>query len=150
MFFKGKEYLEGPDFDPVQFYKDLEKRMLDEVNKLTDGEDYDRIIEILDVEDNETFDIKLHSGSLDEYVTKLDDGKFEVKIPVPERFENKAYCRIGGVRVCVWHVRVHGAERVCRCECRRWEWGHLIRYAGREWEYHICHARRDTSPPRGR
>ena len=24
MFFKGKEYLEGPDFDPVQFYKDLE------------------------------------------------------------------------------------------------------------------------------
>ena len=24
MFFNGKEYLEGPDFDPVQFYKDLE------------------------------------------------------------------------------------------------------------------------------
>ena len=59
------------------------------VDKLTDGEDYDRIIEILDVEENETFDIKLHSGSLNEYVTKLEDGKFEVKIPVPEKFEGK-------------------------------------------------------------
>lgn len=60
-----------------------------EVKKLTEGTEYDRIIEILDIEENETFDIKLHSGSLDEYVTKLEDGKFEVKIPVPEKFENK-------------------------------------------------------------
>lgn len=60
-----------------------------EVNKLTEGTDYDRIIEILDIEENETFDIKLHSGSLDEYVTKLENGKFEVKIPVPEKFKGK-------------------------------------------------------------
>ena len=61
-----------------------------EVNKLTEGTDYDRIIEILDVTENETFDIKLHSGSLNEYVTKLENGKFEVKIPVPEKFEGKS------------------------------------------------------------
>ncbi len=60
-----------------------------EVKKLTEGDDYDRIIKILDVEENETFDIKLHSGSLDEYITKLEDGKFEVKLPVPEKLEGK-------------------------------------------------------------
>lgn len=60
-----------------------------EVDKLTEGAEYDRIIEILDIEENETFDIKLHSGSLDKYVTELEDGKFEVKIPVPEKFEGK-------------------------------------------------------------
>ncbi len=60
-----------------------------EVNKLTEGTEYDRIIEILDVEENETFDIKLHSGSLDEYVTKLEDGKFEVRIPIPAKFKGK-------------------------------------------------------------
>ena len=59
------------------------------VDKLTDGEEYDRIIEVLDVEENETFDIKLHSGSLDNYVTKLEDGKFEVKLPIPEKFQGK-------------------------------------------------------------
>ena len=60
-----------------------------EVNKLTEGTDYDRIIEVLNVEEDETFDIKLHSGSLDKYVTKLEDGKFEVKIPIPEKFNGK-------------------------------------------------------------
>lgn len=59
------------------------------VEKLTDGEEYNRIIEVLNVEENETFDIKLHSDSLDEYVTKLEDAKFEVKIPVPEKFKGK-------------------------------------------------------------
>lgn len=60
-----------------------------EVEKLTDGADYNRIIGILDVDENETFDIKLHSGSLNKYVTELKDGKFEVKIPIPEKFEGK-------------------------------------------------------------
>ncbi len=60
-----------------------------EVDKLTEGAEYERIIEILDIEENETFDIKLHSSSLDKYVTELEDGKFEVKIPVPEKFEGK-------------------------------------------------------------
>ncbi len=60
-----------------------------EVEKLTEGTDYDRIMEILDVEENETFDIKLYSDSLGNYITKLDDGKFEVKLPVPEKFKGK-------------------------------------------------------------
>lgn len=61
-----------------------------EVEKLTEGTDYDRIIKILDVKENETFDIKIRSGSIDNYVAKLEDGKFEVKIPVPEKLKGKA------------------------------------------------------------
>ncbi len=60
-----------------------------EVTKLTAGEEYDRIVKILDVQDNETFDIKLHSHSLNTYITKLDEGKFEVKLPIPEKFKGK-------------------------------------------------------------
>ncbi len=60
-----------------------------EVNKLTGGTEYDRIVDILDVEENEMFDIKLHSASLDTHVTKLENGKFEVKIPVPEKLAGK-------------------------------------------------------------
>ncbi len=60
-----------------------------EVTKLTEGTDYDRIIEILGVEENETFDIKLYSGSTDNYVKKLENGQFEVKIPIPEKFKGK-------------------------------------------------------------
>lgn len=60
-----------------------------EVEKLEDGAEYDRIQSILDADESESYDIKLHSGSLGEYVTELENGKFEVKIPVPEKFEGK-------------------------------------------------------------
>lgn len=59
------------------------------VDRLTEGTEYDRIIELLDVGESETFDIKLHSGSIDNYVTMLEDGEFEVKIPVPEKLKGK-------------------------------------------------------------
>ncbi len=61
-----------------------------EIEELTDGEAYDKILAALDVEESITFDIKLHSGSLGEYITKLENGQFEVKIPIPEEFAGKA------------------------------------------------------------
>lgn len=57
--------------------------------ELTSGTEYDRIIKILNVSDNLTFDLKLYSNSLGEYITKLSDGTFEVKIPIPENFKGK-------------------------------------------------------------
>ncbi|MDD6880411.1 MAG: LPXTG cell wall anchor domain-containing protein [Firmicutes bacterium] len=60
-----------------------------EVKNVTSGTEYDRIMKVLDVENSKTFDIKLHSASKDDYVTKLDNGKFEVKIPIDKQFEGK-------------------------------------------------------------
>ena len=60
-----------------------------QANKLTSGSEYERIVKLLNLTDNLTFDLKLYSNSLDEYITKLDDGTFEVKIPVPENFKGK-------------------------------------------------------------
>lgn len=60
-----------------------------EVEKLTSGEEYSRIIKAIGTESGEMFEIKLYSSSLDKYITKLENGKFEVKLPVPEKFQNK-------------------------------------------------------------
>lgn len=60
-----------------------------EVDRLTDGEEYDRICKAIEADDNETYDIRLHSDTLDNRVTKLANGKFLVRIPVPERFKGK-------------------------------------------------------------
>lgn len=60
-----------------------------EVDKIIDGDDYLKLIKLLGVKDNETFDLKLYSETLSEYVSKLDNGKFEVKIPISEKFKNK-------------------------------------------------------------
>lgn len=58
-----------------------------EVEKLTSGIEYDKIKKAIDVEQSVTFDIKLHSDSTDKYVTKLDDGSFEVRIPIPDGWD---------------------------------------------------------------
>jgi len=60
-----------------------------QAEELTSGTEYEKILEILDVKDSVTYDLKLYSNSTEEYITKLDDGNFEVKIPVPEEFEGK-------------------------------------------------------------
>ncbi len=59
------------------------------VEQLTAGEVYDNIIKVLDVKENVTYDIKLHSGSTQKYISTLSNGKFEVKLPVPAAFEGK-------------------------------------------------------------
>ncbi len=60
-----------------------------QINKLTKGDEYERIMNVLNVRESETFDIKLYSASRDNYVTKLDDGNFEVSLPIPEKLLGK-------------------------------------------------------------
>ena len=60
-----------------------------EVEKITSGKEYDKLIKILNVEENEMFDIKLYSSAKNEYITKLENGKFEVRIPIPKKLEGK-------------------------------------------------------------
>lgn len=60
-----------------------------QAKQLTSGAEYDKIIKLLDVKEHAMFDLKLYSSSLEKYVTKLEDGAFEVKIPVPENLKGK-------------------------------------------------------------
>lgn len=59
-----------------------------EVENIT-GEEQEKLLNTLNVEDGETFDIKLHSGSLNDYVTQTEKDGFQVAIPVPERLKGQ-------------------------------------------------------------
>ena len=60
-----------------------------QVSKITSGEEYEKILKILSVTDNEMFDLKLFSKSTGENITKLSDGTFEVRIPISDKFKGK-------------------------------------------------------------
>lgn len=60
-----------------------------EAKEITEGTEYNRIVKILNVETYEMYDISLYSKTSDTYVTKLNNGTFEVKIPLNEKFEGK-------------------------------------------------------------
>lgn len=62
--------------------------MLD-VDRLTEGEEYERITKIMNFAEHETFDINLFSSSINEFVTKLVNGSFEVQIPISSQLEGK-------------------------------------------------------------
>ena len=59
------------------------------VAKLTSGDEYNKIMNLLDVSNSEMFDLKLYSSSINNYITKLDNGKFEVRIPVSDALKDK-------------------------------------------------------------
>lgn len=60
-----------------------------QVSKLTSGKTYEDLMQLLNVTNSETFDLKLYSNTLANYVTKLENGTFEVKIPLSKNMENK-------------------------------------------------------------
>ncbi|MCR5483233.1 MAG: hypothetical protein K6E99_02360 [Bacilli bacterium] len=59
------------------------------VKKITSGDNYDKILKVLKITSGEMFDISLFSSSLGENITELEDGSFEVKIPIKEEYKNK-------------------------------------------------------------
>lgn len=60
-----------------------------QVDKITSGDNYDKLISLLEVTNSETYDLKLYSKSLDDYITKLDNGSFQVKIPINDKLKGK-------------------------------------------------------------
>lgn len=56
---------------------------------LTGGSEYENILKLLNVNESVTFDLKLYSGSLKGYITKLEDGSFKVSIPVSDELKGK-------------------------------------------------------------
>ena len=63
-----------------------------QVEKLTEGEVYDRIMAAIKVKDksNNTYDIQLHSKSVNKYIKKLKNGKFQVELPISPELDGKA------------------------------------------------------------
>ena len=59
------------------------------VEKITHGEEHERICGTLEIKDGEIFDIKLHSGTLDDYITELKNGKFKVRLPIKNEYKGK-------------------------------------------------------------
>ena len=57
--------------------------------QLLSGTEYEKIIDILKLNDNLMFDLKLFSNGLDKYITKLENGEFEVRIPIPDNYKEK-------------------------------------------------------------
>lgn len=60
-----------------------------QVSKITSGNEYDKIVKILEVTNSEMFDLKLYSNSMGRYITELSNGTFEVKIPVNDALKGK-------------------------------------------------------------
>jgi hypothetical protein len=60
-----------------------------EVAKLTSGDEYEKIVNILNTSDLDVFDLKLFAKSTSSYITKLEDGKFQVKLPIKDEFKGK-------------------------------------------------------------
>lgn len=60
-----------------------------QANKLTSGSTYDDLMKLLNVTNSETFDLKLYSNTLEDYITKLDNGTFEVRIPLSEKLKDE-------------------------------------------------------------
>ena len=60
-----------------------------DVKNITSGEDFDRIVDLLNNSNIDVYDIKLFSKSQNEYVTKLDNGTFKIKIPISEKLKGK-------------------------------------------------------------
>ncbi len=61
-----------------------------------DADTQAKLLDKLNAGAGESFDIKLHSGSLGGYVTKLENGNFEVKLPISEELK--------GMDLQVWYV----------------------------------------------
>ena len=59
------------------------------VEHITSGSSYDKIIKALDIAEGEVFDIELFSIAQNKNITKLDNGKFLVSIPIPDKYEGK-------------------------------------------------------------
>lgn len=59
------------------------------VAKLTSGDEYNKIVKILNSDNVDIFDIKLFSKASASFITKLDDGTFEVKLPIKDELRDK-------------------------------------------------------------
>ena len=56
-----------------------------DAKEVTSADELDRIYGAIGIEDGESYDLKLYSNTLGQYVTKLENGKFLVSIPLKDK-----------------------------------------------------------------
>ena len=89
------------------------------IKELTSGKEYSKILKILDTTNSEMFDISLFSSSVNKYVTKLEDGSFEVRIPIAEKFKDKklvVYYVDDNGKVTEYPVEISNGEAVFKTD----------------------------------
>ena len=59
------------------------------VARITDGDDYKKIVKILNTTNVDMFDLKMITKTNNETISKLDNGKFRIKLPIKEEFKGK-------------------------------------------------------------
>lgn len=59
------------------------------VEEINSGDYYDKVLKLLETSNFKIFDIKLFSNNKNSYISKLDNGEFIVKIPVPDTLKGK-------------------------------------------------------------
>ena len=69
--------------------KEIPLDTLISVAKLTSGEEYNKIMQVLEIANSEIYDLKLYSKTTGDYITRLPNGTFEVKIPISDKLKDK-------------------------------------------------------------
>ena len=89
---KTRDAKSGVTINNISTSKKLPFDTLIKVSKLTSGTEYNNIVNILesliDEENIDMFDLRLFSNAIENYITKLDDGTFEVKIPISDKLKD--------------------------------------------------------------
>lgn len=81
------------------------------VAKIISGEEYNKIVGLINNTNVEMFDLKLFSAGMNDYITKLDNGTFEVRIPVSNSLKGKdliVYYVDNGNKVTEYKVTISG------------------------------------------
>ena len=60
-----------------------------ESEQITSEDNYNKITDLLGKNNTVTYDINLYSKSIMDYITKLDNGKFKVSIPIPDSMKGQ-------------------------------------------------------------
>lgn len=88
-----KEHATSDIFTNVTISMDSSSVPLDtslKINEIKkDTSEYKEIVSKLGLEEALIYDLKLYSSSTGDYIKKLDDGLFEVSIPIPENLKSK-------------------------------------------------------------
>lgn len=115
---KDSSKMVTPEYSTADMSTDISIRSTDssipldtaiQAKEIAEGAELDNILRHIDTKNSQSFDIKLFSDTLGDYITKLANGKFQVNIPVSKSLSGKqlaAYYVDSNNRVTKYDVTV--------------------------------------------